>query len=190
MAGFAQDSSGQVADENDLFRCEFIARSCARRGESLSPSDARAYFEAFVGDWFWPRDPRVVVRRFRYVFDPVCLACCALYALNRWGIKPHTHLAFFRFWFNDLLLIPCALPPLLQVYRWLKLRAHDNPPGLAEILIPVVLWGWIFEVYLPTNELGRGWCTPDPADIAFYVMGAIAATLFWNRCSTAISFRN
>jgi len=130
------------------------------------------------------------MRPFRYLFDPLFVASLAAYAINRFVLKPHFRWGFLHDHLNDLLCIPVWVPIGLFIERRLKLRAHDNPPGLAEILIPVVLWGWIFEVYLPTNELGRGWCTPDPADIAFYVMGAIAATLFWNRCSTAISFRN
>ncbi|HTA30608.1 MAG TPA: hypothetical protein VK731_08975, partial [Candidatus Cybelea sp.] len=62
------------------------------------------------------------MRRFGYVFDLLFLVCCALYASNRWLIKPHCHLAFFHNWFNDVLLIPCALPPLLLAHRWLRLR--------------------------------------------------------------------
>ena len=80
------------------------------------------------------------MKRFRYVLDPLCLGACALYALNRWGLKPHTHLALFRFWFNDALLIPCALPLMLQVYRWLGLRRHDDAPTGAEILGYLVVW--------------------------------------------------
>src|ERR1051325_4113501 len=122
----------------------FHLAPCTRPLARLFPPDARACCETFVGDWFWPRDSRAVVKRFRYVFDPLCLACCALYAFNRWGIKPHTHLAFFRFWFNGLLLIPCALPPLLQMYRWLKLREHDRQPTAAEIFGHLLFWSALF----------------------------------------------
>jgi hypothetical protein len=66
--------------------------------------------------------PGVVVRRFGYVFDPLFLVCCALYAVNRWLIKPHCHIVFFHSWFNDILLIPCALPPLLLVRLGFVLR--------------------------------------------------------------------
>jgi hypothetical protein len=116
------------------------------------------------------------VKRFHYALDPLCLACCALYALNRWGLKPHTHLAFFRFWFNDLLLIPCALPPLLQVHRWLKWRRHDRPPTVAEVAGHLVLWSVLFEVAGP--YLMRG-ATGDWRDVIAYTIGAAASLVCW-----------
>ena len=118
------------------------------------------------------------MKRFRYVFDPVCLACCALYALNRWGIKPHTHIAFFRFWFNDLLLIPCALPPVLQVHRWLNLRRHDGAPTAPEVFGHLVFWSVLFEVIGP--HLMRG-VTGDWRDAIAYSVGAIGALVCWQR---------
>ncbi|HEY0551410.1 MAG TPA: hypothetical protein VGF13_17530 [Verrucomicrobiae bacterium] len=116
------------------------------------------------------------MKRFRYVFDPLCLACCALYALNRWGIKPHTHLALFRFWFNDLLLIPCALPPLLQVYRWLQLRTHDRRPTAAEVFGHLIFWSALFEWAGP--HLVRG-TTGDWRDVLAYAVGGLAGFACW-----------
>lgn len=123
------------------------------------------------------------MKRFRYIFDPLCVVCCALYALNRWGIKPHTHVAFFRFWFNDLLLIPCALPPLLQVYRWLKLRAHDRRPTAAEVVGHLILWSALFEWVGP--HIVRN-TTGDWRDVVAYTTGGIAALIGWH----AKSFSN
>jgi hypothetical protein len=116
------------------------------------------------------------VKRFRYALDPLCLACCALYALNRWGLKPHTSLAFFRFWFNDLLLIPCALPPLLQAHRWLKWRRHDRPPTAAEVTGHLVIWSVLFEAAGP--HLMRG-VTGDWRDVVAYAAGGLVALVFW-----------
>ena len=65
---------------------------------------------------------------FRYLRDRLFLTACALYALNRWGLKPRVHSAFLHDHFDDLLLIPCALPPLLLNEPRLKLRLHDLPP--------------------------------------------------------------
>jgi ubiquinone/menaquinone biosynthesis C-methylase UbiE len=117
------------------------------------------------------------VRRFRYVFDPLCLLCCLLYAANRWVIKPHCHIVFFHYWFSDLLLIPCALPPLLLVQRWLGLRSHDHAPTAGEIFAHWVGWSILFEVVgphiLPT--------TGDPWDVGAYAIGAVAAFLVWRR---------
>ena len=117
------------------------------------------------------------MKRFRYALDPVCLAACALYALNRWGIKPHTHVAFFRFWFNDLLLIPCALPPLLQLHRWMKLRPHDRSPTAPEVFGHLFFWSLLFEVAGP--HLMRG-VTGDWRDAVAYAVGAVAAFGCWH----------
>jgi len=122
-----------------------------------------------------------MMRSFRYIFDPLFVASLVAYTINRFVLKPNFQLRLLHDHLNDLLCIPLWVPIGLFIERRMKLRSHDNPPGLAEIIIPVVIWGWIFEVYLPANELGRSWCTPDPTDIAFYVLGAIIATLFWNR---------
>jgi hypothetical protein len=116
------------------------------------------------------------VRRFRYLLDPLCLAGCAFYALNRWGLKPHTQLVFFRCWFNDLLLIPCALPPLLQLYRGLNLRRHDRPPTAAEVFTHLVLWSALFEWAGP--HLMRG-VTGDWLDVLAYSVGGVAAFVGW-----------
>lgn len=104
------------------------------------------------------------------------MTCCALYALNRWGIKPHTHIALFRFWFNDLLLIPCALPPLLQLHRWLRLRDHDRMPTTGEIAGHLVFWSVLFEGAGP--HMMRG-VTGDWGDVLAYTIGALVAIVWW-----------
>ena len=119
-----------------------------------------------------------VVKRFRYLRDGLFLFSCSLYVLNRWGIKPHTHNAFMRFHFNDLLLMPAALPVLLWVQRGLRLRTNDDPPTWNEIALYTVFWSILFEVIGP--HLIRG-VTGDPWDVAVYFIGAIGAGLWWNR---------
>ena len=106
------------------------------------------------------------------------MVCCSLYALNRWLIKPHTHNAFMRFHFNDMLLIPCALPPLLLMQRWLRLRTTDDPPTWGEIALYTVFWSILFEVIGP-HLMRRA--TGDPWDVVVYFVGGIAAGLWWNR---------
>jgi len=144
----------------------------------LSRSDACVRFQTFVSDGFWFVNPRAAVKRFRYVLDPLCLACCALYALNRWGLKPHTHVAFLRFWFDDVLLIPCALPPLLLVHRWLNLRSHDGAPTAAEVFGHLAFWSVLFEVIGP-HLIRRA--TGDPLDVLAYTIGAVLAWFWWQR---------
>ncbi len=118
------------------------------------------------------------MKKFRYLRDGLCLISCSLYALNRWCIKPHTHNAFMRFHFNDMLLIPCALPVLLLMQRWLRLRDMDEPPTWSEIALYTVFWSILFEVIGPC--LMRN-ATGDPWDVVVYFIGGIVAGLWWNR---------
>jgi len=116
------------------------------------------------------------VKPFRYWRDPLCLSCCALYALNRWAVKPHVHSPFVRGHFNDLLLIPCALPFLLWLQRRLGLRPHDQPPTVGEIAFHLVIWSVLFEVIGP--QLLR--VTGDAFDVLAYVFGGVFAGVWWH----------
>jgi hypothetical protein len=108
--------------------------------------------------------------RFRYLRDPLFLLGCAAYASNRWLIKAHVHTGFLHSHFNDLWLIPCALPPILWLHRRLGLRAHDNAPAISEIALHLVFWsalfGWIGPLFVPHT-------TGDPLDVIAYAVGAI-----------------
>ncbi|MEX2382175.1 MAG: hypothetical protein WD490_07320 [Opitutales bacterium] len=115
---------------------------------------------------------------FRYVGDALCCVSCVLYGLNRWILKPQVPVGFFHTHFNDLLLIPCALPLMLLLHRKLGLRLHDGPPTAGEIALHFAVWSILMEV------LGPRWimhATADPRDILAYAVGAIAAGLWWNR---------
>lgn len=115
------------------------------------------------------------VKRFRYAADPLCAAACALYALNRWLIRPHTHSAFLRFHFNDLLLIPAALPFALWLQRRLGLRAHDAPPDVREIALHLAVWSVMAELIAPRIAHVTG----DWRDVLVYAAGALAARAWW-----------
>jgi len=98
-----------------------------------------------------------------------------MYAANRWLIKPHCHIAFFHSWFNDLWLIPCALPPLLLAHRWLGLRRHDEPPTFWEVAAHLAGWSILFEVIGPHIMRTTG----DPLDAAAYTVGAGVGLIWW-----------
>jgi len=134
--------------------------------------------ETWRGDRFWPGDPRPALSSFRYLRDGLFLACCSLYALNRWVIKPRVHNAFLHDHFNDVLLIPCALPPLLLLQRWLKLRPHDRLPTPGEIALYWGVWSILFEVIGPHI---MPWTVGDPRDVAAYAVGGILAGVWWHR---------
>ena len=117
------------------------------------------------------------MKRFGYLRDPLFLCACAAYAVNRFVLKPHLAAPFLHNWFHDALLIPCALPPLLLAHRWLGLRKHDAPPGIAEVAAHVIGWSMLFELIGP--HIMRG-TIGDPWDIVAYCAGAVAALLCWH----------
>lgn len=114
--------------------------------------------------------------RFRYFRDPLFLTACAAYGLNRCVIKPQMGPGFMMFHFNDLWLIPCALPPVLWLHRRLGLRADDAPPRLGEIAGHLVFWSLLFEGIIPALTQGMG----DLRDVAVYALGAALSALWWN----------
>jgi len=118
-------------------------------------------------------------RKFRYLLDPLFLACVALWFLNRFAIKPNCGFIFFHAWLNDLICIPFWVPVMLAGMRLARLRRHDGPPTFAEIGIPLVLWSWWFEIYLPNLAGSRHYA--DPWDIVAYSSGAVFAYWFWRR---------
>jgi hypothetical protein len=117
------------------------------------------------------------VNRFRYLRDPLFLCCAAAYTLNRFLLKPHLSAPFLHNWFNDALLIPCALPPLLLIHRWLGLRKHDTAPSALEVAAHVIGWSALFELIGP--HIMRG-TTGDPWDVVAYCAGAVAALVCWH----------
>jgi hypothetical protein len=117
--------------------------------------------------------------RFGYLRDPLFLFCIVLYALNRIVIKPNCEVYFFHAWLNDVICIPFTLPLMLWVLRLLRLRFHDEPPKPFEILIPLFIISWSFEVYLPNTEMFRNVTVADRWDVLAYSVGAIASGTFW-----------
>ncbi|EEF62220.1 hypothetical protein [Pedosphaera parvula] len=115
------------------------------------------------------------MKRFNYLLDPLFLICCGLYVVNRWVIKPHVHAAFFHNWFNDGLLIPCALPPLLLLHKLCGLRNHDAFPTTGEIAAHLVGWSVLFEWIGPRIMRTTG----DPWDVVAYAVGAVLAFVWW-----------
>ena len=116
----------------------------------------------------------------RYFWEPVFLAATALYALNRFWLKAHfgQALPFLHDHFNDLLLIPVALPLLLWIFRCCGLRHHDGPPSLSEVVEWTLIWSILFEWALP-KFLHLG--TADFWDAFCYAVGGGVAVILWRR---------
>ncbi len=117
------------------------------------------------------------MKRFRYARDSLFLIGCFAYALNRWVLKPRVASEFLHSHFNDLWLIPCALPLVLWIQRRLSLRTNDAPPTWSEIWFHVVIWSILFEGIGPYLAHVTG----DPLDVLAYIVGGLAAGLWWNR---------
>lgn len=116
--------------------------------------------------------------RFGYLRDRVFLAAVGAYAINRWLLKPVVVSPFLRGHFNDLLLIPAALPVALWIQRAVKIRPVEAAPSWAEIGLHLVVWSVICE-YIGPFWLHRG--TADIGDVLAYAAGGIAAGIWWNR---------
>lgn len=121
------------------------------------------------------------VRKFRYLLDPLFLACVGSYVVNRLLIRPHCDIRFFHAWLNDLICIPFWVPIMLAGMRLTRLRRHDEPPTFLEIVIPLTLWSWWFELYLPNLVTVETPHYADPWDIVAYSLGALFAGCFWHR---------
>ena len=118
------------------------------------------------------------MKKYRYARDWVCCVACVLYATNRWGVPEEMKNAFLRDHFDDLLFIPAALPLMLWLERRLGLRDTDAPPAWSEVLLHLVVWSVAAEVVGPRLFAHA---IADPWDVVAYAIGALVATLIWQR---------
>ena len=117
------------------------------------------------------------MKRFGYWRDPLFLVGCILYASNRWVLKLHVASPFLHGQFNDCLIVPCALPVMLGLHRWLGLRADDRFPTFQEIAFHVAVWSVLCEVVGPQFMRVTG----DAKDVLAYAAGGGVAWLWWQR---------
>jgi len=126
--------------------------------------------------------------RYRYCADPVFLSACVLYLLNRVVFKPLAlgHTVFFEYYGNDVLCIPFCLPPVLYLYRLLKIRHRDRYPTRFELVSHLIVWSLFFEWLGPVVLRGPfAWSKPDPYDVVAYIAGGAIAGGFWGTWSRA-----
>ncbi len=128
------------------------------------------------------------MKRFGYLHDRLFGFSLAAYALNRLVVLPRLagfvslHLPwawpFLHSHFDDLLLMPAALPVVLWIQRRTGLRPHDRPPGWMEMLLHLAIWSVMCKIVGPLYcHIG----VADPSDILFFAGGGGAACLWWNR---------
>ncbi len=116
---------------------------------------------------------------FLYLRDPLFLACLGLYFINRWIFKSIWHDGFVHNHFNDLICIPFWVPIMLWFQRRAGFRESDGPPLAGEIIIPLFVWSWVFEIILPSTRLLGDRVVSDYRDILYYSIGALLAGSFW-----------
>jgi len=117
--------------------------------------------------------------RFQYLKDPLFLFCVTLYFVNRWVFKPHFPGDFLHNSLNDVICIPFWIPIMLFLMRKIHLRGDDVPPRGSEILIPLIIWSWFFEIVLPCVPFFKHLATSDYHDVLSYTEGALVAAIFW-----------
>ena len=126
------------------------------------------------------------MKRFGYLRDPLFLLAVMGYALNRFVLKPLVSEPFLHGHFNDLLLMPAALPVVLWGQRLVGLRENDLAPTWMEMAAHLVVWSVVCELIGPF-WLRHG--TADVWDVAAYAAGGVAACLWWNRSAPQTTLR-
>jgi len=124
---------------------------------------------------------------FRYVFDPVCWVGCVLYVANSAWLANGGGGSIASGYFNDFLMIPCALPLILWVHSLLGWREKAAYPTLSELVGHLVVWSIVAEAIGPKLVTGA---VSDFRDVLAYAGGALVAGLWWRiRWDHGFSFR-
>ena len=79
---------------------------------------------------------------------------------------------------------------MLLAMRKTGARHDDAPPRAIEIIVPLLMWSWVFEIWLPTVKSFSGKVVPDYRDVLAYATGASLSALFWNVFYRAPSHNN
>jgi len=142
------------------------------RGIALASWDVNSSGEAGDCARWRDCDVGVVLRRFRYALEPLCLGAVAAFVLARWVFPQE----LLRGWFTDVLLMPAALPVFLWAERRLGLRKLDGVPSGREILFYFVAWSVASEAIAP-RLFSRA--TGDWLDVVWYGVGAAICWGVW-----------
>jgi hypothetical protein len=70
---------------------------------------------------------------------------------------------------------------MLFIMRKIGLRTDDLPPQVYEIVIPLIIWSWVFEAFLPHVGFFKKLATSDHVDIFWYTLGGVLASIFWKK---------
>jgi hypothetical protein len=117
--------------------------------------------------------------QFQFLKDPLFLASLVIYLANKWIAKPYFPNSFSSNYLNDLICIPFWVTIMLWFMSKLRLRKGKAPPDAIEIAVPLVIWSWVFEAFLPRTALFKGLEVSDHVDILCYAVGGLLAGVFW-----------
>jgi hypothetical protein len=117
---------------------------------------------------------------FGYLKDPLFLCCFVAYWPHRWLAAHGMSMPLLRAHLNDLICIPFFVPMMLWVERQVGLRRHDRPPNTVEVIVPLVIIAFAFEVVLPSDREWRVPTIADPKDVLAYCVGALLSVIIWN----------
>jgi hypothetical protein len=117
---------------------------------------------------------------FAYLRDPLFLVCFAAYWLHKLLVVCGLSNDWLRAWLNDVICLPFWVPIILWAQRRLGLRTHDGPPAAIELVVPLVIFAGVFEVWLPSTRTFAGLAVPDPCDVLCYACGGLGSALFWS----------
>ena len=122
--------------------------------------------------------PAATEMTYRYLRDPCFLLCLFLFLANRYVFIPQIEHPFFKGYLNDLICLPFWVPIMLQGSRWLGFRRHDRPPDAWDILLPLLGFTLVFEIWIPGQAGYQGYFVADPWDVLAYATGALSLALW------------
>lgn len=97
---------------------------------------------------------------------------------NRFWARTAVGGVWLACWWDDFLLLPVALPPLLWIHGRLGWRPPSLPPRWSEIGLHWLVWSVACEVLAP---LVWAAAVGDWRDVVAYGLGALLAGWWWNR---------
>lgn len=104
----------------------------------------------------------------------------ALYTVNRLWLRNLFPDSFFTRHLNDFLLLPIFAPLLVAALKLARVRGRSGPPAGIEVLAPLIVVAFTFEVLHPRSSFFRTFSTGDPRDVFWYVAGGIVACAGWH----------
>ncbi len=122
--------------------------------------------------------PNCAPTNLRLLRDPFWIIAITCYALHKCWQAVYPDSGWMDHYWNDLWMLPCALPLILSVYGLLGLRELAIRPSGAEILWHGVLWGLMAEFVGP---LCFKHAVGDPWDLVAYAVGGFVLFYRWHR---------